>query len=251
MNAQALKAQGRKGPVSIPLFRRSKRKDLVEVPDRSDILALCALLLGYPDDEFDFLRDDISKAIDGLSPSKPAKLLAQFWDQFSGQSRSDARRHYVATFDMRRQCSLFLTYYLHGDTRQRGMSLLMFKQRYRAYGFNPPENELPDYLPMVLEFAANTGPGVGEGLLRMHRNGLEAIHDALKARDTMYLLVFDAISEVLGPVTAKQRAEIDELVLAGPPQETIGLESSLTPYGMSGPDAPFGPPEFTCNTKGQ
>jgi len=251
MNALAGGAATKSRAVSIPLFRRSKRRDLIEIPGRSDILALSALLLGYPDKEFDLIREDLGAAVAALPDSGPARLLARFWEEFSELEPAEAKRLYVATFDMRRQCSLFLTYYLHGDTRQRGMSLLMFKQRYRAYGFNPPENQLPDYLPMVLEFAASTGSGVGEGLLRMHRNGLEAIHEALRARETLYVHVFDAISELLGPVSEKQRIEIDELVLAGPPQETIGLESSLSPYGLGGPDTPFGPPEFTCNSKGQ
>ncbi|MFD2839518.1 nitrate reductase molybdenum cofactor assembly chaperone [Populibacterium corticicola] len=239
---------GRK-PVAIPLFRRSKRRDLVEVPGRADVLALISVLLGYPDEEFDSLRADLAQAVAALPQSAAATLVQKFWGQFSHVEPSEARRHYVETFDLRRNCSLFLTYYLHGDTRQRGMSLLMFKQRYRAYGFTPPENELPDYLPMVLEFAATTGPGVGEGLLRMHRSGLEVIRTALRKRKTAYSLLFDAVDVLLGPITQKQLDEARQLISAGPPQDSIGLESPLAGYGQADANVPFGPPAYTCSER--
>ncbi|WP_029069644.1 nitrate reductase molybdenum cofactor assembly chaperone [Jonesia quinghaiensis] len=244
-------AKARK-PIGIPLFRRSQRRNLTDIPGRAEVLALSAVLLGYPDEQFDVLRSDLTTAIGDLPQSPAARLLQEFWVAFSAQTSMQAQRHYVETFDMRRKSSLFLTYYLHGDTRQRGMSLLMFKQRYRAYGFSPPENELPDYLPMVLEFAAVTGSGVGEGLLRLHRNGFEVIRTALHDRTSMYAMVLDAVAEILGPITERQQEEISTLVAAGPPAETIGLESPLAPYSTlsGGPDQPFGPPEFTCSPKG-
>lgn len=238
--------------LTIPLFRRSKRRDLTDIPGRSEVLGLCAVLLGYPDDAFIALRNDLAQAVTELPNSPAASKIREFWSRFTDFTAIEAQRHYVETFDMRRNSSLFLTYYLHGDTRQRGMSLLMFKQRYRAYGFAPPENELPDYLPMVLEFAAITGPGVGEGLLRLHRSGFEVIRTALNDRGSLYALLLDAVADVLGPVTARQQEEVSQLVAAGPPAETIGLESPLAPYSTlaGGADEPFGPPEFTCSPKG-
>ena len=58
------------------------------------------------------------------------------------------------TFDLRRRCALYLTYFRYGDTRKRGMAMVVFKTAYRDAGFVPSEDELPDYLPMVLDFAA-------------------------------------------------------------------------------------------------
>lgn len=239
--------------VPISLFRRSKRRGLTEIPGRADIWALSAVLLGYPDDEFYNMAPELDEAITALPDSAPARRLAKFWTQFKAQTPMEARKHYVETFDLRRKCSLFLSYYLHGDTRQRGMALLTLKQRYRAYGFTPQENELPDYLPMVLEFAAYTGTGAGEGLLRTHRNGIELIAKALDARKTFYTEILKAVTDILGPVTDRQMETINELARTGPPTDTAGLDSPLAPYGAplpGGPNVPFGPPEVTCSSKG-
>ena len=73
---------------------------------------------------------------------------------FAATPPTEAAQHYVETFDLRRRCALYLTYYRYGDTRKRGMAMLTFKSAYRAAGLQPCEDELPDYLPMVLDFAA-------------------------------------------------------------------------------------------------
>ena len=70
----------------------------------------------------------------------------------------DVQRHYVETFDMRRKCSPYLTYWTHGDTRNRGMALLHFKEAYHEAGLTIDETELPDHLAVVLEFAATVTP---------------------------------------------------------------------------------------------
>ncbi len=50
----------------------------------------------------------------------------------------------METFDLRRRCALYLTYYRYGDTRKRGMAMLAFKAAYRAAGLEPTDSELPD-----------------------------------------------------------------------------------------------------------
>lgn len=192
--------------ISIPLLRRSRRRDLVEVPARADVLALCSVLLGYPDEALYADLDLLGEAVAALPASAPAAHLAVFWRAFTDQTPAQARAHYVETFDLRRRSSLFLSYYLHGDTRQRGMALLSLKQRYRACGFTPEEGELPDYLPMVLEFASRAGTGAGEGVLRAHRPGIEP-HPALPRRP--WLLVPGDPRGRLGPARARLRQAPD------------------------------------------
>src|SRR5699024_7950613 len=67
----------------------------------------------------------------------------------------------VETFDLRRRSCLHLTYYAHGDTRNRGAALLVFSNAYRRAGFVLTEDELPDHLCVVLEFAPRSTPTVG------------------------------------------------------------------------------------------
>lgn len=233
---------------------RTRRQQLRSVPDRADVLALCAVLLGYPDAAFDATRDDLATAVATLRPSKPATQLRRFWRQFSALSRFEAKSLYVETFDLRRRSSLFLTYYLHGDTRRRGLALLALKQRYRAAGFDPGDVELPDYLPMALEFAALAGPDTGEAVLRVHRTGIEAIREGLADRKSCYVDILAAICALLGPVGPAQRAKVERLMQAGPPTEQLGLTSSQdpnTPVWSVNMEVPFGPPEHTFTQEGR
>ncbi len=240
--ATSARASARR-PVSVPLFRRSRRRAVVEIPGRSDVLALTGMLLTYPDDAFYAQSQQIGAVIAGLPDSAPAGMLREFWVEFTAMDEKAARAHYVDTFDLKRKSSLYLSYYLHGDTRQRGMALLALKQRYRACGFAPDEAELPDYLPMALEFAARAGSGVGEAPLRTHRAGIELIRRTLTENGSVYRLVLDAVATLLGPATDRQVATAGKLAAEGPP-----TDDDLAPTA----DAlvPYGPPELTCTPKG-
>src|SRR6266511_1047506 len=91
-------------------------------------------------------------------------LLLGYPDDHTSTPLPELAADYVATFDHRKRCCLFLTYYAHGDTRKRGMSLLSLKQTYAAAGLRLVDDELPDHLAVVLEYAA-TQPGNGRALL--------------------------------------------------------------------------------------
>lgn len=228
-----------------PSRGRTLRPGLTDVPGRADVLALCSLFLDYPGPEFDASRPQLTRAVNGLPPSAAARLLVRFWDEFSGWDPDEARTQYVETFDLRRRSSLYLTYYLHGDTRQRGMALLMLKQRYRAAGFSPREDELPDYLPMVLEFAAQAGPGPGEAALRSHRVGIELLHRALIDRRSVHRHILAALSGVLGELGDRSRTAVEDLAISGPPTDTSGVDPAIPALGTM----PYGPSEYTHRTK--
>ncbi|NUR89281.1 MAG: nitrate reductase molybdenum cofactor assembly chaperone [Nonomuraea sp.] len=209
------------------LLRRAAE---VEAPqDRAALFRLVSLLLQYPDAELLAARDELVQAVAALPDGHPRQALEQFLWWFRDRRPMPLARHYVETFDLRRRSSLYLTYYLHGDTRRRGMALLTLKQRYRVAGLTPPDGELPDYLPVVCEFAALAGPATGEAALRAHRRGLELIRTALHDSGSPYALVLDALCAVLPGLSEAERAAVADLALAGPPAEEVGL-------------APFGPP---------
>ncbi|SEL86994.1 nitrate reductase molybdenum cofactor assembly chaperone [Nonomuraea pusilla] len=197
--------------------------------DRAALLRLVSLLLQYPDPELLAARDELSRAAAALPGSPSRDALVAFTAWYAEAEPMPLARAYVETFDLRRRSSLYLTYYLHGDTRRRGMALLTLKQRYRVAGLTPPEGELPDYLPVVCEFAALAGPGTGEAPLRQHRAGLELIRAALRTAGSSYSLVLDALCAALPDLSAAGQAEVADLAQAGPPAEDVGL-------------APFGPP---------
>ncbi|MEU5942589.1 nitrate reductase molybdenum cofactor assembly chaperone [Micromonospora sp. NPDC047548] len=213
--------------------------------DRSRIFELVSLLLTYPDEELLGAGAELRAAADRIGDETVREQVEEFLDWLLGATPIEAQRHYVQTFDLRRRSGLYLTYYLHGDTRKRGMALLVLKQRYRAHGLRLADGELPDLLPVVLEFAATVGPGDGEAPLRQHRTGIELLRAALAESGTPYRFLLDAVCAVLPELTDADLAAVTALAVDGPPLETVGLESlghgpdldgaALTPYPACSP----------------
>ena len=190
---------------------------------------LASVLLQYPTTA---LFEGISKldaAAAQASPRASREAFARFLLWLRATPPTQVGQHYVETFDLRRRCALYLTYYRYGDTRKRGMSMLTFKTAYRAAGFDPSDDELPDYLPMVLDFAALAPRG--EKLLRAHRADLELLRRALDQAATPYVDVVAAICALLPRLGRREAGLVHAAWEAGPPREEVGLE-------------PFAPPEY-------
>jgi nitrate reductase delta subunit len=167
-------------------------------------------------------------------PRSSAASLGQFLGWLRATPPTEVAQHYVATFDLRRRCALYLTYYRYGDTRKRGMAMLAFKAAYRGAGFEPSDSELPDYLPLVLDFAALHPRG--EKLLRAHRADLELLLRALREAASPYAHVIEAVCAQLPALRRPDHALVRQLWDSGPPAEEVGLE-------------PFAPPGYLIGTE--
>jgi nitrate reductase delta subunit len=215
-----------------------QQSTVVAAPDRARLFELSSALLTYPDRDLLAAHVELAAAAAAIADVGTRELLDGFLAWLSSTPGIEVERHYVWTFDLRRRSGLFLTYYLHGDTRKRGIALVTLKQRYRAHGLTLAPGELPDYLPVVLEFASVAGPGDGEAPLRQHRRGLELLRVALEEAGSPYRYVVEAIARALPPLTAADRAAIEELGLEGPPVESVGLD----PYGSAPTACEFASP---------
>ncbi len=194
---------------------------------------LASVLLQYPTaalfDGLGVLRAEVARL-----PRQSAAPFGRFLDWMRATPPSEVAQHYVATFDLRRRCALYLTYYRYGDTRKRGMALLTFKAAYRAEGFEPTGGELPDYLPLVLDFAALRPRG--EKLLRAHRADLELLLRALRDARSPYAEVVEAVCALLPALRRPDQALVQRFWDCGPPAEEVGLE-------------PFAPPGYLTGTE--
>ncbi|WP_037314346.1 nitrate reductase molybdenum cofactor assembly chaperone [Amycolatopsis orientalis] len=215
-------------------------------PDRARLFDLASVLLTYPGERMSGAGPELRAAVGAITHPETRERLTAFLDWFLTTDPLAVETHYVRTFDLRRRCGLYLTYYLHGDTRKRGIALLTLKQRYRAHGLRLAEGELPDLLPVVLEFAAVAGPGDGEAPLRQHRQGLELLRSALEETGSPYRHLLEAIVAVLPPLTEADREAIRTLAVDGPPVESVGL----APYGVDVDAIGFGPDLSTDSTAG-
>lgn len=195
---------------------------------------LASVLLQYPTAAlFDGL-DHLDAAAGAASPRATRDAFARFLAWMRETAPNDVATHYVETFDLRRRCALYLTYHRRGDTRRRGMAMLTFTAAYRAAGFQPCTDELPDYLPVVLDFAALHPRG--EALLRRHRADLELIRRALARAETPYAELVDAACARLPKLTRRDVALVERIGTSGPPDEQVGLE-------------PFAPPEYLTGSR--
>ena len=199
--------------------------------ERSVAHMAASLLLDYPDGEW-FARLDVVRAcLDGL-PEQIARPLADFIDAARSAGPMDWQRRYVTTFDLKRKCSLYLSYYATGDTRKRGTALVTFLEAYRAEGWELDAPDLPDYLPAVLEFSARSGSPIAAALISSHREGIEVLRAALEAMNSVWSLPVRAVTLSLPPVDARTRERFLKLVNEGPPTETVGLSflGNLPPF---------------------
>jgi nitrate reductase molybdenum cofactor assembly chaperone NarJ/NarW len=198
---------------------------------------LCSLLLQYPDQELLDARVELSTAVREL-PATPARdALQRFCAWWGSEDPLALQQHYVETFDLDKRCGLYLGFYGEGDRRERGSALLRLKRLYRAAGLPLEGTELPDYLPVMLEFAAAAPSGRGSIVLREHRAALELVRASLRERQTPYADVLEAVCVTVGEISAADRARGVKLAASGPPQELVGLEPFAPPEVMPSAEA--------------
>ncbi|WP_415953600.1 nitrate reductase molybdenum cofactor assembly chaperone [Streptomyces sp. KLOTTS4A1] len=170
-----------------------------------------SICLTYPDDAFRARLPLLREAAPGLR---------DFLTYAEGSDATRLAAHYVQVFDFKNRHSLYLSWWRDGDTRRRGMSLVGFKQVYREHGLEFTGEELPDFLPAVLEFSAQ----VDTRLLLEFRPGLELLRLALTEHGTPYAGILRAVCATLPGPSPKDRAAAMAMARCGPPTETVGLE---------------------------
>ncbi|HET8767053.1 MAG TPA: nitrate reductase molybdenum cofactor assembly chaperone [Pedococcus sp.] len=188
-----------------------------------------SLLLDYPTEELVSRRPLLESAVAQL-PASVAEPLRRFLADVSASPLGQLQRDYVETFDVTRRCSLYLTYFAHGDTRKRGLALVQFKQAYRRAGAELDTDELPDHLGVVLEFGATTDLDVAWRLLLDHRAGIEVLRIALADKGSPWHDVVLALVATLPELQGDDEEQLAALVAAGPPSEDVGLDTQ--PYAL-------------------
>ena len=191
-------------------------------------LKLVSLLLQYPDGDLLATRAELCDVAEELGV---AAAFARWWRDTPAP---DLQALYVETFDFSRRSCLYLTYHTFGDRRQRGMALLALKQRYAAAGFDLDASELPDYLPVMLEFAV-LAPEPGLEILARHRESIELVRSSLHTAGSPWAALLEIVAHPLPGLTRAQLARVQRLAQEGPPEEEVGLEPFAPPEVMPSP----------------
>lgn len=191
-------------------------------------LKLASLLLQYPEPPLDEAVAGLGLDEVGPASRRQRARLSAFLEWWRSRSLGALQRAYVEEFEFAKQRSLHLTYHVYGDRRQRGLALLRLRQAYAEAGLEPDEAELPDFLPMMLEFAA-LHPA-GREILEQNREAIELVAASLRESGSPFAELLGVVTDAMPRLSARQVKRIKRLAREGPPSEEVGLE-------------PFAPPE--------
>jgi nitrate reductase delta subunit len=124
------------------------------------LFKLLSALFEYPDQAMLQAMPELMTIIGENATIKPAEreAIAAFASWLADGDLTEAQASYVKTFDMTPEHALHLTHHLFGDDKNRGPALIDLGEYYKSYGLELGTNELPDYLPLALEFASMLEP---------------------------------------------------------------------------------------------
>lgn len=163
-----------------------------------------SLLLSYPTEQTQLAADELFAELaanPALLPARPA--LAQLARELAANDLLDTQEAWVGLFDRTRSLSLHLFEHVHGEGRERGPAMVELADLYAQAGLDPSAHELPDYLPMLLEFTA-AAPDAGRELLAKAAPLIDLLHGRLATRGSAYAAVLHATLLLAGAAASHQ-----------------------------------------------
>jgi len=168
-------------------------------------------LLSYPTEELRQALPDVAAVIgaSSLVAERERSGLVALIEELGSGELLDAEARYVALFDRGRATSLHLFEHLYGESRDRGDAMVDLKRLYERAGFSLTTSELPDYLPVLLEYLSCRGLSEARTMLADCAHILKKIAEGLIARDSAYGSVLQALVVIAGeqPVDAGSVAQ--------------------------------------------
>ena len=177
-------------------------------------LRALARLLGYPDAELRAHLPQIREVLhaEGALPAARLVELDALIASLTRQSDLDAEADYVQLFDSGRRTALHLFEHVHGDSRERGPAMIDLAQTYEKAGLYLAEGEMPDHLPVVLEFASTQPPREAAAFLGEIAHLINVVFNALEKRESRYASLMGALLDLAGePPRAVQIADEDAI----------------------------------------
>jgi nitrate reductase delta subunit len=176
----------------------------------NQIFQYCSLLLSYPDGEYRTIIEEVSEESANLADSQVKEELQQFLKKAKTLTDSDLVSIYINTFDFGKKTNLYTTYMTNGEQRERGMDLLFLKNYYQLHGFSVTDKELPDYLPIILEFASQVDLAVMKPVFERFYGNIKEIEIHLNPELNLYSHIFRTILLALEKVGITKRVRRSE-----------------------------------------
>jgi len=178
----------------------------------ANALKIVSLLLSYPSAELLAAKDELRAALaaDRLTGDKQKALLAALIDDLGGRDLYDAEERYVLLFDRTRTLSLHLFEHVHGESRDRGQAMVDLAVMYEQQGFDICSHEMPDYLPLFLEYLSTQSAEEVHNLLGQTLHILSALRTRLQKKGSIYANAFLVLEAIAG--TRADKRAVDELL---------------------------------------
>ncbi|CAM1633268.1 nitrate reductase molybdenum cofactor assembly chaperone [Bartonella apis] len=163
-------------------------------------LKIISLLLSYPEEELQQSGNLIRATLDQLSDLDAAEIvgLKSLVSAISDRDIYEVQEDYVLLFDRTRSLSLHLFEHVYGENRDRGQAMVDLKDMYDQAGFEIDVREMPDYLPMFLEFLSTRSDEEARHLLGETLHIISAIRQRLQKRGSVYAAAFVALESLSG-----------------------------------------------------
>ncbi|MEX5562615.1 nitrate reductase molybdenum cofactor assembly chaperone [Pseudophaeobacter sp. 1A16562] len=169
-------------------------------------LKALSLLLSYPTQELQRAIPEIGAVLSAERRLTAAarRALRPLVEEIGGRDMYDLEEQYVMLFDRSRTLSLNLFEHVHGESRDRGGAMVSLMETYRDGGFEPATSELPDHLPVLLEFLSTRPFAEAQETLADAAHIFEALNARLARRESEYAAVFAALLQLAGANADKE-----------------------------------------------
>lgn len=182
-------------------------------------LRILSALLRYPDKDVQQVVPELASTLaqDGVLSPAQCRSLEPLITALASDDLLDSQEAYVALFDRGRAVSLHLFEHVHGESRDRGQAMVDLRDRYERQGLEITASELPDYLPLFLEYLSILPPEQGREELAQPGVIIAAIAERLTERGSLYAGPMQVLAELAG-------VEGESFVIA-PPDNPDDLEA--------------------------
>lgn len=177
----------------------------MEMHEDQQVFKLLSLLFQYPSPEWIYdegLKEEISE----IQDPKTKLSLTLFFEYLHSTPMEELTTTYVNTFDFNSKTTLYLTYVLFQDTKERGKALLKLKNEFKQAGVELLTDELPDYFPLLLEFAALAPQDIAAKLFRVNQKALTQLENNLKEINSPYCSLLAACQSTIKEFINKRQA---------------------------------------------
>lgn len=209
-------------------------------------LKALSLILSYPTRDLQVAMPEIGGVLASETRLTAAarRDLRPLVESLAGRGLYDLQEDYVMLFDRSRTLSLNLFEHVHGESRDRGSAMVSLVETYRTAGFDPVSTELPDHLPVLLEFLATQPGGEARETLADAAHIFATLAQRLARRESCYGAAFAALRQLSGTVADAQTVA---LMLEQPeddPTDLTALDAVWAETEVTfGPDVTAGCPQ--------